>query len=179
MLIEVKLQFDAALRKLLPETTPGREEIVKFLIEHERKQVCLNELCKNILAAEKHLGGAFSPKDYRDLINNAAMLFAQAAIAQRAYYLQSEADRHRVAKAGSEYDEMAAYIKEVGSDVDETQSQGDHDPRPGKHPGSESTGVERLSDPKGHGPVTSGLQKTTATPRHGRILQRNGNPFPG
>jgi len=143
VLQEVTQRFNLVLREIFPKNLQNREELVKFVLNHERKVLCIQNLCAQIQAAEGKIS-TFNVNDWKDLIRETARMFANAAIEAQIALHTSSAEKARQASIGSEYDEIRSCIKELDPDEEEGNA------RPiGGDPGSEGPGMERLRDNEG------------------------------
>lgn len=104
---DVTRRFDGHLRRIFA-TKP---EILKFLLTHERKAKCLDNLCFQISMAE--LGTIkIDARRYDRMILEVAKMFAGAALDARKVELQSAAERARRARVGQDEKELEQTLRE-------------------------------------------------------------------
>ena len=90
MIGDVTKIFDDTLTKKLG-TKP---EVLKFLLKHERKNVCIQNLCYHISQLEK-LSITWNAEKYRRLIGDVAVMFGKAALEHYAQREMSDAEKTR------------------------------------------------------------------------------------
>lgn len=110
LLFDVTQRFDAHLRKLFQESN---KEVLNFLLKHERKQLCLNNLCNQILVAEASSKVKVNIDSFQLLIEETAKLFANAAIDARIHELMTPAEKTRRQSEVSKLDEIKSVVVEV------------------------------------------------------------------
>lgn len=77
MIEQIRKIFDQTLVKKFGE----KREILNFLINHPRKQICLENLCAQIqLAERKLLSIVFNVEIYKKTIHDIALMFAGQAL---------------------------------------------------------------------------------------------------
>lgn len=116
MLLDVKIMFDDALRSILPEATRNRAEMVRFLLEHERKPLAVNNLCAQILIAEKRTKLRMDQTKLKLLVFTSAKMFAQAAVNSKIQQMLSPAEKKRIESEKSQYDEIKSAVKGLDDD---------------------------------------------------------------
>lgn len=136
MLLDVKLIFDQYLRANFKH----KPEVLSFLLFHERKELCIRNLCDQIQICEKRskVKLNFDAQAYKLSIEEVAKIFAQAAISARVAELVSIVERQRRLNEESKYDEIRSVVKGLDEDSirDEAISAGKEiradfgDPRP-------------------------------------------------
>lgn len=75
MIEDVTRRFDLALKSKFKEQT----EVLNFLLKHERKQLCINRLCEQIIRAENYRINV-SVSTYATIIQDVAFMFANACL---------------------------------------------------------------------------------------------------
>ncbi len=74
---EIKKIFDARIAEKF-RTLP---EVRKFLLTHERKEICIDNLCEQIQICERKLYSIlFQAEDYKDTIHTVADMFCERAL---------------------------------------------------------------------------------------------------
>lgn len=84
MLLDVSKEFDNVLTTVFT----SKPDVLKFLIGHERKQVCLDNLCRELNGIRK-----LGKENYLAVIASAAKMFAKAALDYKETQLLSEAEK--------------------------------------------------------------------------------------
>lgn len=109
MLVDVTVHFNNALRVKFGH----KPDILKFLLEHERKDLCLKNLCNQIEIAERRgrFRLDFDVTKYILMINEMAVMFARAAVNARINELMSSAEKHRRQSEATKYDEIKSVVK--------------------------------------------------------------------
>lgn len=98
MKAEVTQTFDAAIREHCRKVKEqNRAEITRALLEHERKDVCVQRVCDQIRDAENkcNIGGRLELKRFKLLIDAAAVMFCDAALEHMKQRTISQAERQR------------------------------------------------------------------------------------
>jgi hypothetical protein len=90
MIADVKKIFDQELTAAFGTN----QNVLNFLIKHERKEICLNNLCANLISIEKRVI-VFNAEKYRYVIKNVAMMFADRALKVAEESALSKAERTR------------------------------------------------------------------------------------
>jgi hypothetical protein len=75
MIEDVTKRFDLAIKTKFKD----KLEIQNFLLKHDRKNLCINRLCEQIVRAENY-NIKVSVKTYDSVIGDIAMLFAKAVL---------------------------------------------------------------------------------------------------
>ena len=75
MIFDVKLKFDGFIK----ETFKDKPEVLNALLKHERKELCVNNLCEQILKAENG-NVQFDLSKYNLMIKTVTDLFAHACL---------------------------------------------------------------------------------------------------
>jgi len=94
VLLDVKAQFEKALGSLFPL----KPEVTRFLIRHERKQRCIENLCSQIALAEAKMGARFQKRHLDEVIKSVVRLFAQTALQHKEEQLLSQAQKNALIK---------------------------------------------------------------------------------
>jgi len=87
----VKVIFD----KFLEETLAPKPEILKFVLNHERKDLVLNNLCDQILRAERY-NFNFNAEKYRFIIRSMAKTFATVCLEHHRQQALSSLEKIRI-----------------------------------------------------------------------------------
>lgn len=90
MLSEVKIIFDEEIAKRFQ----SNEAVKNFLLRHERREICLNNLCAEISRIEG-LSINFNAEKYRYTIAQVVNMFATRALEVHEQKLLSNAERRR------------------------------------------------------------------------------------
>lgn len=116
MIADVQKIFDAYLTtKLSP-----KPEILKFVLHHERKNLCLENLCGEIKVCEWKLGSQrFDLAKYKLTIEEVAKLFAATCLKAKGEELLTRNERIRRIDEASQYEELSKEIKEGQEKVEE------------------------------------------------------------
>lgn len=94
LLFEVSTKFDEVLERRLVT----RPDVLRFLKNHERKQTAVQNLCREVVAAEMKLGARFTPKHLDWLVEFVVSLYVRSAIAHRDESFLSDAEKARLSK---------------------------------------------------------------------------------
>lgn len=114
MLLEVQKIFDDKIRSAFKT----RPDLKKFFLKHERKQLCLENLCGEIKLAEALLARKFDGEKYRNMIEQVAVMFCRGAIGQKEKDIASRAEqRRREIAPEAELLEFQAEINEENAKV--------------------------------------------------------------
>jgi hypothetical protein len=91
MIVEVTMEFDSYLIH-----TFKNESVRNFLIRHERKNVCIQNLCYQIERCERQTYSIkFDANKYRMVIKEVAKMFAHAALESAMQRELSQAEKNR------------------------------------------------------------------------------------
>lgn len=115
LLLEVTTAFDKALKRLHPE----RSDIADFLVNHERKGMCLDRLCKQIIGAERLMGARFRRKQLDTLIAGVAEMFSTAAIKHRDEAFMNDIQKQQALKKPKTESEIRGELQEMGVTISE------------------------------------------------------------
>jgi len=89
---DLEKRFDSALTKAFG-TSP---DVLKWLKNHERKHLCVDNLCEQVKIIERRqFNLAFDVKKYERLIKDFALMFAKAAILHAEEKMLSSAEINR------------------------------------------------------------------------------------
>lgn len=109
MILEVTKVFNEAL----VERFSKKPEVLNFLLRHERKTRCLENLCEQIRLTEFKATVKLDARRYRLMIRTVADLFAKAALEAKHQELLSEAEKKRIAKEADAIKEAETVLHEV------------------------------------------------------------------
>ena len=82
--------FDAKLKSIFNPTMP---EVFKFLVQNDRKRICIENICYEIRKIE--LRTLPTVEEYRDLIESIAVIFGKKALQHKQESLLTENERIR------------------------------------------------------------------------------------
>lgn len=87
MISDLTVRFDNALKAKFKDKT----DIQNYLLKHERKNLCIQNLCEQIIRAEKYSIN-ISLNTYDGIIKDIAMMFAKACLqkAEESHYSQAK-----------------------------------------------------------------------------------------
>jgi hypothetical protein len=94
----VSIEFDRCIRKICRKLKEhSREEILKALLEHDRKGACIDHTCEAIRVAESraNIGGKFEISRFRLFIETTAGMFCNAALTHFKEQAISQAEKQR------------------------------------------------------------------------------------
>lgn len=109
MLLDVKQIFEDHLKTTLI-TQP---EVLKFVLNHERKDLCIRNLCDQILVSERKLRAKFDQKKYKLMIESIANQFAQAAIDLKKQEILSQSEKKRLIKQADSLKEAEECVNDL------------------------------------------------------------------
>ncbi len=78
-------------------------KIQKFLLEHERKQLCLKNLCHEIQMIEIRKGKAMSAEDLSEIVDMTARMFSENALTVKEQSLMSDIEKRKIAEDSMDY----------------------------------------------------------------------------
>lgn len=110
MFLEVQKIFDAKIRDAFKK----RPDLMKFFLGHERKKLCLENLCEQIKLAEGLLAVKFDTPKYQNMIEQVAVMFCRGAIGQKEHEVASRAEQRR-REIVPEY-ELLEFQKEINEE---------------------------------------------------------------
>lgn len=100
--------FDNDLRKIF-HTKP---EVLKYLTNHEKKPVCIENICDQIEIAEiKHPN--LKLKGYSDIIKSGARLFAEVALDQKHQAMLSDLAKSKITKENTKIERAKECIEDI------------------------------------------------------------------
>lgn len=118
MIFEVQQVFDGYLR----EKFAAKPDILRFLLQHERKPLCMENLCTQIRIAElSNIGKRFNQRRYHFVICEIAKLFASAALEQVEQKLLSHAEVQRRIDEANIYETAQQCISELEKEARDTR----------------------------------------------------------
>lgn len=111
---EIKLIFD----QFIHNTYVTMPEVARMLLKHERKELCLDHLCKEIQGVERsRMSISFTPALYKKLIEDVARFFCQQALRHAEERSMSSLERHKRVADANKMDameqEQEALVKEL------------------------------------------------------------------
>lgn len=109
MLIEVRQIFDDYLKSRLQ----SKPEVLNLVLTHERKDLCLNQLCAQIRYAEKKIGRLMNQKNYRAMIEGVANAYAHAVIKNKEESILSANEKKRLEQQAGTLAESEAMIQDL------------------------------------------------------------------
>ena len=118
----MKSDIEKLFNAHLTEKFSHKPEVLKYLLQNDRKQVCLDNLCEQIIRAERKLI-LFDLTRWKSMIRSTAEMFAGAALRKAEEAALSPAERSRrikVAGRDKELDDIMADLKKEGSIRDRT-----------------------------------------------------------
>lgn len=104
MLLDVRVKFDNAIRAKFA-LEPDK---LKYVMNHERKNFVLNNLCHQIVLAEKTIKQKLMGKMYDHLISSVANSFADLCILHRKESFMTENEKAQIAKDRAIHDDIEA-----------------------------------------------------------------------
>jgi len=90
MIQKIKERFDLKIKEVLKP----KPEVMKFVLNHERKDIVLNNLCEQIQACERGII-SFDTTKYNQVIDSVATFFSQAALQVKEADLVSYLEKQR------------------------------------------------------------------------------------
>lgn len=115
-LFDVVRDFDICVNELLKD----RPEILRFIQNHERRQVILNNVCHQVQVYERKYKNRLDLRTKRKIIAASAQIFINTAIKQREQSNWSEAkqigEQRKVWEKKELQEEMSKILKEVDDD---------------------------------------------------------------
>jgi len=78
-------------------------KIIKFLLKHERKELCLKNLCHQIQMIEIRKGKAISAEDLSEIVDMTARMFASNALTVKEQSLMSDIEKRKIAEDSMDY----------------------------------------------------------------------------
>lgn len=119
ILFDVVKRFDEACRVLIerrmvpmPDGIPN-EDLIRLLKEHDRRNLCLNNVCEQISTFERSYKRVKQNGDkVNQLIACSAQLYVLAVLQHRREQIMSHAEQKRLASEGSLQKEMSAIVED-------------------------------------------------------------------
>ena len=98
MRTEIEKLFNAFIEK----TFKNRRDLMTFFLKHERKKICIDNLCEQIQGVERRRYSlTFNSTIYKRLINDVAKMFCDACLLHQDEKNLSSNERLRRIEAGS------------------------------------------------------------------------------
>ena len=91
MLTTITLEFNAALTRIFGE----KPEVLSYLLNHERKNICIERLCEQAFIAERKMRGQFTTSGMLKIVDAGARIFAKAALDTAEVQAMSHAEKMR------------------------------------------------------------------------------------
>lgn len=92
LLFDVAQEFDKQIRELFTH----RENVINFLLHHERKQVVLANVCHQVLTYEHRAGPRANKRQRNLIISVAAEAFSHAALKHKHEQLMNDIEKQQV-----------------------------------------------------------------------------------
>ena len=108
MIEDVTKRFDKAIQAKFKD----KPEIQSFLLKHERKGLCINRLCEQIVRAE-NLSVMPNVQIYSNVINDVAIMFASACLKKAEEDHYSQAQRTAITKQQDDLKEAEGLLKDL------------------------------------------------------------------
>lgn len=116
MNVTVTTLFDRELKKVFAE----KKEILNFLLNHERKKLCIANICRELKAVE--FTTLTTNRQLLELVvKDFSMLFAKAAIKQKEEQLLSQAERFRIEQENRQIEEQMKELESLDAGVLNTE----------------------------------------------------------
>lgn len=107
--------------KLITDKFVGKEEILRFLLKHPRKNPCIEKLCKEIQIIESRRKSKFGTAGYVTVINEIAKLFCTQALTAKEQELYSMAKRKNIEAELNKVEIAENTLSELQKEVAEDQ----------------------------------------------------------
>ena len=118
MELDVARKFDALIRE-----TFKREEIRRFLLNHERKPVAIQNLCTQIRIAElSNIRKKFDLEQYNFVIKEVMKMFAQAALNHKEQMMLSHSEKARLTHEAHHLERCQDIIDQAAKEGEKMQS---------------------------------------------------------
>lgn len=91
MIEDVTRRFDDAIKAKFKD----KQDVQNFLLKHERKSLCINRLCEQIVRAENYSINV-KVTTYSSIISDIAMMFAKACLQKVEEDHMSSIERHKI-----------------------------------------------------------------------------------
>lgn len=116
---EIAVIFNAKIA----DTFKDKREVLNFLMNHERKNLCLDNLCAQIAECERRaLRIGFDAKTYEWTINDVAVMFCKQALRKAAEDSMTQAERVRKSMAVDDNDKLARDMIADGMIIDRDEA---------------------------------------------------------
>lgn len=113
MRTHVEKRFDGYLKHKLGK----KPDILRFVLNHERKHVCIDNICNQIQIMERKPNMMANTKRVAYIIDNMADFFAKVAIEQRIQYMKSDIEKKQITAQADRIKEAEGMVKELEDDV--------------------------------------------------------------
>ena len=115
MYFDVETKFN----QFIHQTFLAKPHIQKFLLNHERKKVAIENLCEQIRLAELGLPGKMrmNQKKYVSLIHGIARMFCDAALTAKEHEIMSEAAKKAMKSKEDVIRDAEECIKDLEQDA--------------------------------------------------------------
>lgn len=107
----VEQRFEACIRRRMRTVKEhAREDIIRAIVTHERKSICIDRLCEAITKAESrcNIGGALKISRFEEMIYSIACLFANTVLEDIKQRALSQAERQRRIDEATKHDALEA-----------------------------------------------------------------------
>lgn len=91
MRAQIEEIFDARIKKVFI----SKPNMLPFFLQHERKNLCLDNLCEEVKTAEWKLGAKMDKAKFTQMVETIADTFCQAALRQAEFKHLSPAEQYR------------------------------------------------------------------------------------
>lgn len=114
LLLDVSTEFNRYVKeKIAGMPTDSREQLEKFILNHERRDLFLNNVCDQIMRYEHRFKNRITRKGRDQIIEMAAQMFIDNAIKHYADQNISECERLAREREQSEWDEVQETVDEM------------------------------------------------------------------
>jgi hypothetical protein len=111
MLKDLALRFDKAIK----DKFSHKPEVMNYLLKHERKLICIENLADQIIRAEKY-SIAIKLSTYDTIIKDVSMMFCKAAIEHIEQQHYSAAKVAQIQRAADHLKEAESMLKDLEKD---------------------------------------------------------------
>lgn len=111
---QVLTQFDACIRVSLAKAKPA---VVDFILKHERKELVIRHLMREIVKAERKRGGVLKQTTFVSLVDTVARMFAGNVLRYVEEQSISAIKRQAMIDKASEQDSFEAEQSELARDL--------------------------------------------------------------
>ena len=112
MLEDVTKRFDQALESKFK----ARPDVLNFLTKHERKNLCINRLCEQIVRAENY-SISIKVETYSGIIKDIALMFANACLKKAEEDHYSQAQRTAITRQQDALKDAEGLLKDLEKDT--------------------------------------------------------------